>query len=49
MTNVILQVFIMLTLIAFITICIESIDNLWYKLTGKSFLYDVEYDNWKDV
>lgn len=38
--------FILLMLILFITICIDSIDNLWFKITGKSFIYDIEYEDW---
>lgn len=42
--QVIQSVFIMLMLILFITISIEAIDQLWFKLTGKSFIYDIEYE-----
>lgn len=42
--NIFEILFIMALLILFIAICIDSIDNLWFKLTGKSLIYDIEYE-----
>ena len=39
--------FVFALLVLFITICIGAIDSWWFKLTGKSFLYDIEYEDWE--
>lgn len=42
--NLFTLLFIFAMLVLAVTICIDMIDNLWFKLTGKSLIYDVEYE-----